>query len=299
MAVATNSLAAWMLASRPKTLGAIACPILIGSAKAWVDNNFSVMDFFLTLLAGLLLQILANFVNDYGDFIKGTDTKERLGPPRAMQMGWITYGAMRAGIISVIFLASFVGLFLVAKAGIFVLAAGIFSIALCLWYTLGPKPLAYIGFAEIIIFLVFGPLATLGSYYVQTLSVSNDLFWLSLSPGFFSAALLLTNNLRDMNSDERARKMTTAVRFGDRATRVLVFVLLLFTLSGPIALVAFYHYSPLILLSACALILPLRYFSILVNEPITARFNLLFVSIGQALFVFGLLSSIGIIYGVA
>src|SRR5580692_3236593 len=98
MIVATNSMKAWVLASRPKTLGAISCPIIIGNALAYHSGQFAWNYFFLTLICGLLLQILANVVNDYGDFIKGSDKADRLGPPRAMQMGWLTKNVMLRGI---------------------------------------------------------------------------------------------------------------------------------------------------------------------------------------------------------
>lgn len=297
MTIKTNSLSAWILASRPKTLGAICCPVLIGSSFALADGHFKPIYFLTTLLCSLFLQILANFVNDYGDFIKGSDKEDRLGPPRAMQMGLISHGAMLKGIVLVLLLAIALGLLLVAQAGLPIFITGAFCIFLCLWYTLGPKPLAYLGFAEIAILLVFGPLATLGSYYVHSSMLSWPLFFASFSPGFLSAALLLTNNLRDVVQDQKNHKRTIAVRCGARFARVAIFGLLVLSTSSPLILVISFSYSPLLLLSLLALLLPARHLGLILFEPISARFNLMLASVGQSLYLLGLLMSLGIIYG--
>lgn len=297
MAIIVNSLASFILASRPKTLGAIICPVLIGSSLALRHQQFKITYFCLTLICAVLLQILANLVNDYGDFIKGSDNNERLGPPRAMQMGFITERAMCLSIIVVLVMTTLFGLILVKLCGWPIFLIGAVSVFLCMWYTLGKKPLAYLGFAEIVVFIVFGPLATLGAYYVQTKSLAAEVFFISLTPGFLSAALLLTNNVRDMVQDKKNKKLTIAVRFGDRCARFLVLLLVLLSSFGPLILVFYFSYGYEILLSQSVLILPLRYFPMIWSERITARFNLMLASLGQALYLLGVVMSMGIIYG--
>jgi 1,4-dihydroxy-2-naphthoate octaprenyltransferase len=299
MTVATNSMKAWVLASRPKTLGAISCPIIIGNALANYHGQFSWGSFFLTLTCGLILQVLANVVNDYGDFIKGSDKADRLGPPRAMQMGWITKNAMSIGMAVLLGIALMLGLWLVYLGGPVILALGAVAILLCFAYTLGPVPIAYFGFAEVIIFVVFGPMIVLGSYFVQTKGVAFEALAASIAPGLMAAALLLTNNLRDMVQDERNRKRTIAVRFGDGVARGAIVAFLLLALFCPVGMVVFFALPKMILLACCALVIPLRCVPMIAKDPISGRFNLMLASIGKALYLFGILFAIGLSYGAA
>lgn len=297
MRVATNSMKAWVLASRPKTLGAISCPIIIGNAIANYRGQFSWAYFVLTMVCGLLLQILANVVNDYGDFIKGSDKADRLGPPRAMQMGWLTKRAMVTGIGVISFFVVVTGLILVMIGGPLILAIGMMAMFLCFAYTMGPAPIAYFGFAEIIIFIVFGPMIVLGAYYVQTQSLALDALLISIAPGFLGAALLLTNNLRDVVQDRRNHKRTIAVRFGDRSARILIVAFLLCALLVPMILVIVETLPSASVLSCFALIFPFRNAMMIMQEPISARFNLMLAAIGKSLYFFGILFAIGLAYG--
>lgn len=296
-AVVTNSLQAWVKASRPKTLGAICCPILIGSACAMAHGTFARIYFVVTLVCSISLQILANVVNDYGDFLKGSDSHERLGPPRAMQMGWITPSAMRKGIAVISMSTIVLGLVLVNRGGMPIFLTGCISLFLCMWYTLGPLPLAYLGFSELMILVVFGPLAALGAYYVQTLSFSLEVLVASTSPGLLATALILTNNLRDIREDQKNHKRTIAVRFGEKFARIAIVSLVISALMGPIILVSAFGYSPILLVACLALGLPARHFLMILREPISARFNLMLASIGISLYLFGMLMSLGLVYG--
>lgn len=296
-AIATNSLRAWILASRPKTLGAISCPLLMGNALAYQYVDFSWQHFVVMMIDGLLLQILVNVVNDYGDFMKGSDQDDRLGPPRAMQMGWISKNAMLIGIAVLLFLSGSLGLFLVYAGGPIIFVLGALALLLCLAYTLGPMPLAYLGFAEVIIFFVFGPIIVLGSFFVQTHTITTPVVVSSLSPGFLAAALLLTNNLRDTVQDRRNNKRTTAVRLGEKAARALIIALLCATCLGPMLLVVYFSFSPLILLSCFALVLPAQHVVMIARAPISARFNLMLAAIGKALYWFGVIFCVGLLYG--
>lgn len=295
--VATNSFQAWVLASRPKTLGAISCPVILGSALAYAHGAFLPGVMILTLVCSLFLQILANIINDYGDFLKGADTHERLGPPRAMQMGWITKTSMQNGIGILLLLIILLGLILVFRGGMPILLIGIASILLCIWYTLGPKPLAYLGFSEAMILFFFGPLPVFGAYYLQTLSFTPCLFAVSIAPALLSTALIMTNNLRDMKEDQKNKKYTIAVRFGDRFSRISIVCLVLGALISPLVLILFYNYSWWILGAAISLIPALKRLPIIITEPISARFNLLFVGFGQSLYGLSILLSVGLIYG--
>ncbi len=295
--IRTNSLQAWLRATRPRTLGAISCPVWLGSALAMSKGIFSFNLFMVTWICSLCLQILANVINDYGDFMRGSDTSERLGPPRAMQMGWLTPKIMRRGIAIILLCSTSLGLILVAHGGVSILVLGIVSTITCIWYTAGPKPLAYIGFSEIAVLFLFGPMPVFGAYYVQTLSWPTQGFLLSIGPALLSTALIMTNNLRDISEDRRHHKRTLAVRFGENISRYLIVLLVMAAALSPVLLVVFFDFSGLCLLPLAALIFPARLFPMILNEPISAKFNLMLQAIGKALYLFGLLMSVSIIYG--
>lgn len=295
--IATNSFRAWIKACRVQTLGATLCPIMLGSAFAGAEHIVQPMYFWLTLITAMLLQILANVVNDYGDFLKGSDTALRLGPPRAMQMGWIEKRIMERGIVFIGACIIFLGLILVMRGGVAILLAGSLGLIVCCWYSLGPRPLAYIGFVEVLIFFIFGPGEVLGAYYIQSLSWSKEALIISLTPGFLACALNLTNNLRDIDQDRLHHKCTIAVRYGEQFARYAIVVLMALSLLGPLLLVAIYGYSWWLLFSCLALLPCLSHISMILFEPICGRFNRMLKSLGMALYLFGFLASLGIIYG--
>lgn len=295
--VLTNSLTAWLRAFRPKTLGAITCPIIVGSALAYAQGPFTPAIMVVTLSCALLLQILANVVNDYGDFLKGADTKERLGPPRAMQMGWITPRAMQQGIAVILFFIAALGLLLVFRGGIPILIIGILAVALCLWYTLGSRPLAYLGFSELVILLFFGPLPVMGAYYLQTLSLTPALLAASIAPAFLSTALMLTNNVRDMDEDRKNNKRTMAVRCGASFSRACIISLIFGALFSPLILIVFYAYPWWLMGISLSMMPALKRLPIIICEPISVRFNLMLGAIGQSLYSLSILLSAGLIYG--
>ncbi|OPZ24077.1 MAG: 1,4-dihydroxy-2-naphthoate octaprenyltransferase [bacterium ADurb.BinA186] len=295
--VKTNSCEAWFRAIRPRTLGAISCPILLGSSLALAKENFSWQWFFMTWLCSLLLQILANVVNDYGDFVRGSDTKERLGPPRALQMGWLSIGVMKTGIALIIASIACLGLILVARGGLAIFWLGLVSIGVSIWYTAGPKPLAYLGFSEIAVLILFGPAPVLGAYFIQTLSWPDEGLILSLAPAFLSTALIMTNNLRDIKEDSLHHKNTIAVRCGERFSRLGIISLVILSSLSPFLMMIFYDFKWPVLLSLVALFFPVRMFPMVLQKPISAQFNLMLAAIGKSLYIFGVLMSFGIIYG--
>ena len=172
------------------------------------------------LLGALLIQIGTNLSNDYFDFVKGADTEERLGPARATQAGWIHPEIILRSSLLVFAAAVIIGIFLVLRGGWPIVLIGIASVICGILYTGGPYPLAYLGLGEVFVVIFFGPVATLGTYYVQALEFSKEVFIAGLAPGLISTALIAVNNLRDIPTDIKARKRTLAVRFGYRFARI-------------------------------------------------------------------------------
>ena len=225
---------AWWLAMRPATLTASAAPVLVGSGAAWADGVFSFWPALAALLGASLLQVGANFANDVFDFERGADTHDRLGPQRATQQGWITAAQMKRAMWLAFAAATAVGVYLTYVAGWPVFALGLLSIAAAYLYTGGPRPYGYLGLGDLAVFVFFGFGAVAGTYYVQALSVSS-LAWIASIPiGALATAILVVNNLRDIETDARANKHTLAVRLGDRPTRRYYLLLLAVAYLAPV-----------------------------------------------------------------
>jgi 1,4-dihydroxy-2-naphthoate octaprenyltransferase len=210
----------WLLAARPKTLAAGLTPVLIGAALAGAAGAFHLLSVLAAALGALLIQIGTNFANDYFDFVKGTDTEERVGPMRATQAGLVSPRTMLIATV-VVFALSFVpGAYLVYRGGWPFLAIGIVSVICGVLYTGGPYPLGYLGLGDIFVLVFFGPVAVGGTYYVQALDITPDVLIAGLMPGLFSTAILTVNNLRDADTDVHTGKRTLAVRFGKTFARL-------------------------------------------------------------------------------
>ncbi|MBN1300818.1 MAG: 1,4-dihydroxy-2-naphthoate polyprenyltransferase [Melioribacteraceae bacterium] len=215
-----TKLNSWILASRPKTLLAAFVPVLIGSAMAYNDSSFKPIAALIALLCSVLIQIGTNFVNDLYDFLAGTDKKDRLGPARVLASGLISVTEMKIGI-AMVFLVSFIlGMYLVFVSSWITFFVGIISIMAGFAYTAGPFPLAYKGLGDIFVFIFFGFVGTIGTYYVQTKIVTEFVFWASVPVGALITNILVINNYRDIDEDKLAGKNTLAVRFGKTFTRV-------------------------------------------------------------------------------
>lgn len=206
-----SALKAFILASRPKTWIASISPVLIGAAFISEVNSSILL---LTLLFALFIQIGTNFANDYFDFIKGADSHLRNGPKRATQEGWIEPKTMLLASLTVFSLALFFAIPLMTIAGLWSLFVALLCVAFGILYTGGPKPLGYLGLGEIFVFVFFGPVATCGSFFLQSGLVTMPVFLASFVPGLLSCTLLIANNLRDEKSDRIAKKNTLIVRFG-------------------------------------------------------------------------------------
>jgi 1,4-dihydroxy-2-naphthoate octaprenyltransferase len=218
----------WLLAARPRTLPVAFAPVLVGTAVAAAEGAARALPALAALAGALLLQIGANLANDLFDSEKGADREDRIGPPRAMQLGLATPAQMRRAIALVFGAAVAVGLYLVAVGGWPIAAVGVLAIAAGLAYTGGPFPFGYHGLGDVAVFCFFGPVAVAGTHYVQTLSLSPLALAASLPVGALATAILVVNNLRDVETDARAGKRTLAVRIGPRWTRIEFTGLLVF-----------------------------------------------------------------------
>ena len=221
----------WLDAARPRTLPAAASPVIMGAAIASADGVFHAGAAVAALLGALLIQIGANYANDYFDYVKGADTSARLGPVRATQAGLVAPGQMKWATGLVLLAAILPGAYLVYRGGWPILVVGVLSILFAVLYTGGPLPLGYIGVADLFVLIFFGPVAVAGAYYVQALSISPAPLIAGLAPGLLSMAILTVNNLRDMAQDREAGKKTLAVRFGPVFSRYEYAVSVIFAIT--------------------------------------------------------------------
>lgn len=236
--VRPHSALAWWIACRPKTLSAAAVPVAVGSAVAYRVGGFAWQPALASLVGALLLQIGSNFANDVFDFEKGADTKERLGPERAVQAGLVTPRAMRLGMGVVFGLALLVGVYLTAVAGPIIVLIGLVSIAAAILYTGGPYPLGYHGLGDVFVLIFFGFVAVCGTAFVQLHTLPTLAIWSSIPVGSLATGILVVNNVRDRETDVVANKRTLAVRFGTRAGQYEYLLLTLLAYLVPLVLVA-------------------------------------------------------------
>lgn len=223
--VRTNSMKAWFLAARPKTLTGAAIPVMIGAALAVGDNGFCNVQLVPVLLCfafAFIMQIDANFVNDYFDFLRGNDGAERLGPLRACAQGWISLNAMRIGIAVTTAVACAVGLPLIVYGGVEMIIVGVACVLFCFLYT---TTLSYHGMGDLLVLVFFGLLPVTLTYYLSmpqdSKHITTEVVLAGLSCGLVIDTLLTINNYRDIYNDEMAGKRTLVVKIGSSAARAL------------------------------------------------------------------------------
>jgi 1,4-dihydroxy-2-naphthoate octaprenyltransferase len=216
----------WVLAARPKTLPAALAPVLVGTAVAWVAGGFRPGPAAAAALGALLLQIGSNLANDVFDFERGADREGRTGPLRVTQAGLLTPSQVRAGMAIVFGLALLVGIYLTMKAGWPVIVIGLAAIAAAIAYTGGPFPLGYNGLGELFVMIFFGFAAVCGTAFVQATYVPAAAWPAGFAAGCLATAILVVNNVRDIDQDRKSGKRTLPVRFG-RPWGVAEFVVLL------------------------------------------------------------------------
>lgn len=220
-----NSLQAWGLAIRPKTLTGAAIPVMIGCALADMYDKLQVLPAVLCFLFAFLMQIDANFINDLFDYLKGSDREDRLGPERACAQGWITVSAMKAGIAVVTVLAAITGLSLLFFSGWEMIPVGVACIVFAFLYTAGPYPLAYHGWGDVLVLVFFGFVPVGCTFYVMAHTWTTPVTVASLACGLIIDTLLMVNNFRDREQDAISGKRTLIVRWGARAGLILYFML--------------------------------------------------------------------------
>lgn len=219
-----NSIKAWFLAARPKTLTGAAVPVMIAFSFAWADLpkpapcslGRVIVPAVLCLLFAFIMQIDANFVNDYFDFKRGNDDETRLGPKRACAMGWVSASAMRRAIVLTTTLACLVGLPLIFYGGWWVVIVGLLCVVFCFLYT---TCLSYHGLGDVLVLVFFGIVPVSIPYYIIVRAMTFEVFIASIACGIVIDGLLMVNNYRDIDNDKRAGKITLAVRLGKAWSR--------------------------------------------------------------------------------
>lgn len=227
---------AWLLAIRPRTLPAAVAPVLVGTATAWSDGAFALLPGLAALASALLIQIGTNLANDYFDYVKGVDIEGRKGPVRVAQSGLLAMPTLRAGIVVTFAAAAAVGLYLVAVGGFPILVLGIAALLSAVAYTGGPFPIGYHGLGDLFVFVFFGLAGVCGTYYVQALALTPTVVIAGVAVGALTTAILVVNNLRDIDTDRQTGKRTLAVLLGLRATRLEYMCLLILAYAVPVVL---------------------------------------------------------------
>lgn len=223
--IKTNSLKAWILAARPKTLTGAAIPVMLGCSLAYIYNSFNVTPAILCFMFAFIMQIDANLINDLFDFLKGTDREDRLGPERACSQGWITPQAMKTGIAITTVLAGIIGLCLLYYGGVEMIPVGIACIIFAFLYTAGPYPLAYHGWGDVLVLVFFGFVPVGFTFYVMAHTWNTSVTITSLICGMIIDTLLMVNNFRDREQDAISGKNTLVVKFGAKAGLIMYFLL--------------------------------------------------------------------------
>lgn len=290
-------LRAWIAAARPATLSAAVVPVLVGTALATRDGAFHGVAFAAAMAAALAIQVGTNLANDYFDWKHGADTHARLGPVRATQAGLIAPGRVLAGAWVAFGVAAMCGLVLVALRGWPVAALGVASIAAGVLYTGGPVPYGYRGLGDPVCFLFFGIAAVCGTYYAQAGALTAAAIAAAIPVGLTVTAILVVNNLRDIDTDRAAGKRTLAVILGHRASRAEYAALLAGALLAPPVLWRL-HLAPAAASIACAsaLLAPPLLRSVFA-DPDGPRLNATLRGTARLHLAFGALFALGLLLG--
>ncbi len=218
---ASSAVHIWLMAARLRTLPAAVAPVLVGTSLALGAGHFRPLAFVAALLGAVFIQVGTNLSNDYSDARRGADTEDRLGPVRVTAGGLVPPGRVLLATYVTFGLAVLCGAYLVAIAGWELIAVGAVSILAGVLYTGGPRPYGYEGLGELFVFLFFGIVAVSGSYFVQVQELPWEAYACAVPVGLLASAILVVNNVRDLETDRRAGKRTLAVRLGRERTRAL------------------------------------------------------------------------------
>jgi 1,4-dihydroxy-2-naphthoate octaprenyltransferase len=283
----------WVMAARLRTLPAAIAPVLVGTALAGQEGRFRVGAFIAALLGAIFIQVGTNLSNDYSDARRGADTEDRLGPVRVTAGGLVPPRQVLMATYITFGLAILCGAYLVYVAGPLLLAIGAASILAGILYTGGPRPYGYEGLGEVFVFLFFGIVAVVGSYFVQQERLEWEAFALAIPVGLLAAAILVVNNVRDIDTDRRAGKRTLAVRLGRRRARTLYSVMLLVAYVALIPVV--FALSPWVLLPVLTLPLAARLARTVRAHVDGPTLNAALASTGMLQLAFCVLLSVGIL----
>lgn len=285
----------WVEAARPQTLPAAIVPVMIGASVAYIDHGLNWPVTILILICALLIQIGTNFANDYYDALSGADSDERVGFTRATAAGLIDRTVMKRATIITMILAFLVGMLIVWHAGWPIFILGVLSLICGIAYTGGPFPLGYNGLGDLFVFLFFGIVAVMGTYYANTLHWSVVSFWASLPAGALTTNILVVNNLRDVESDGPAGKKTLGVLLGENALRYEYLLMLLLGFAIPLHFYFRDNAGWQVLLPFLSLPLAIYLAINIFTETQKQNLNNTLKKTGLFLVLFGFLFSIGLI----
>lgn len=291
----TFNLKIWVEAARPKTLGAAFVPVLVGATIAYQHELINWTATTVALICAFLIQIGTNFANDYFDFVKGADTEERIGFERATAKGLVSPKTMLNATIICMTLAFVFGLYLVWVGGTVVLIIGLLSLLFGVLYTGGPFPLGYNGLGDLFVFIFFGIVAVMTTYYVNTLTWSMDTFWASLAVGALCTNILVVNNLRDVEQDKIAGKKTLGVLFGETMLKMEYTFMLILAFAIPPHFYFQLDYKVWIFLPFLIVPVALLHAKTIWTETEKKNLNQQLEKTAKFMTIFGLLFSIGII----
>lgn len=298
--VKVNSFKAWLLAARPKTLSGAAVPVLIGTALAWhySAGSIAIVPTILCFAFAFIMQIDANFINDYFDFIRGNDDDSRLGPPRACAQGWVTPPAMKKVIIATTTISCIIGLPLVLYGGAVMILIGLLCVVFCFLYT---TCLASRGLGDLLVLVFFGVVPVCITYFLEmsssdTPNIKIEVIVASIACGLVVDSLLIVNNFRDIENDRKAGKNTLIVRVGEQnALWLYLWVGIVACLLNAIFL--FYNMPWAFLLPLLYIIFHIMAFIKMMRIGKGRELNLVLADTARNMFVYGLLVSIGIVLG--
>ena len=285
------------MACRPRTLTAAVAPVAAGTGLAHMHGGFALLPALAALAGAMLIQVGTNLANDYYDYQKGGDDVGRLGPVRVTQAGLIEGRDVLRGALLAFALAAGAGVYLAAVAGWPVVAIGVAGIASGIAYTGGPWPLGYHGLGDVFVFVFFGLVAVAGTCYVQVLEFRPDALTAGVALGAASTAILVVNNLRDMETDARAGKRTLAVRMGGGWTKAQYVFLLGLTAAVPVGGMGLHGWSPRVLLSLFALPAVAGSLRLVLTFRDPAALNRALAGTARFLGLFGVLLGLGFALG--
>ena len=280
----------WTLAIRPNTLIASVSPVLVATTMAIKIGSFDWLIFLCTMCTALGIQVTTNLANDYFDYLKGADTYQRKGFMRVTQAKLVSHKAMRQAIIISMLLTLLSGIYLMIIGKALIACLLIISLCLSILYTAGPYPLAYLGFGELLAFIFFGPIAVSGAYYLQIGSLPLEALLAGIAPGAISTAILIVNNVRDINEDRLVNKKTLAARFG-KSFGKWEYLFCLLTAFG--SLFFFYNSHPFALCTLLCLLPAGMLVKTMFTHKSPMELNLLLIKTGQLLCLFTALLCIG------